>query len=253
MNYLENIIITDIEPPFVVHSEKGKKVRMTDRKFFGLSLCLDGQITYTMNGKKYISNQSNAVLLPIGGTYSLIGDKEGFFPLINFKCENLRNDKILVFPLENPQECIRIFENIKNMFLQNKSSLKIYSAFYELLSKVDFQNPKKLSIFQTIFTYIEENISNCELSNETIAEHVGISEVYLRKLFNSYYQTTPKQYILDVRIKKAQQLLVDTPFSVTAIAEKCGFSNPYHFCRAFKNKTKTTPTEYSRQNRIYEL
>lgn len=253
MNSLENMIITEIEPPFIVHSEKGKAVNMNNRKFFGLSLCLSGQITYTMKGKKYISNQNNAVLLPQGGTYSLIGDKEGFFPLVNFKCENLSNDEILIFPLENPQECIRIFEHLKNLFSQNKSVLKRFSVFYELLSKIALQTPHKPSFFQAIFTYIEENISDCELSNTKIAKHISISEVYLRKLFNTYYSTTPRQYILDTRIKKAQQLLVETPLSVTAIAEKCGFSSTYHFCRAFKSRTHTTPTEYARQNRIYTL
>ena len=75
----------------------------------------------------------------------------------------------------------------------------------------------------------------------------------MRKLFLSYYHITPKQYVLDIRIRKAKQLLCDTPFSVTAIAEECGFSSVYHFCRVFKEKTGFTPTEYANLNKIYQI
>ena len=87
MDNLDNIVITDIQTPIVVHSEKGRKFQMTNRQSYGLSLCISGQITYTMNGENYISHQNNAVLLPQGGTYSLFGDMEGLFPVINFKCK----------------------------------------------------------------------------------------------------------------------------------------------------------------------
>ena len=73
---------------------------MTNRQSYGLSLCISGQITYTMNGENYISDQNKAVLLPKGGTYSLHGDKEGFFPVVNFKCENFNCDEIVVVSLE---------------------------------------------------------------------------------------------------------------------------------------------------------
>ena len=40
---------------------------------------------------------------------------------------------------------------------------------------------------------------------------------------------------------------------INAVAEHCGFSNQYHFCRLFKEKTGLTPTEYMKQNRIYKI
>ncbi len=75
----------------------------------------------------------------------------------------------------------------------------------------------------------------------------------MRKLFLKQYKLTPKQYILQMRIQKAKQLLEESPFTVAAISEKCGFSNPYHFSRAFKQRTGLTPTQYAAQNRFYEI
>ncbi len=48
-------------------------------------------------------------------------------------------------------------------------------------------------------------------------------------------------------------MLVDTPFTVAAVAEECGFSSLYNFCRTFKNKTGMAPREYANINRIYQI
>ena len=253
MNNLDNIVITDIEIPIVVHSKKGRKFQMTNRQSYGLSLCISGQITYTMNGENYISDQNKAVLLPKGGTYSLQGDKEGLFPVVNFKCENFNCNEIVVVPLENSQACIKDFETLKDLFLHDKNHLKIYSAFYELLDKVSSANLRKQHPLASVIEYIAENIQSPELSNTRLARQIGISEVYLRKLFLACYNITPKQYILDIRIKKAKHMLINTPYTVTAISEECGFSSVYHFCRVFKEKTGFTPTEYANLNKIYQI
>lgn len=96
---LKDIILTDVEVPQTIHSEKGRYFEMHDRDSFGLSFCLQGEIIYNMNGKAYSSNPGNAVLLPRGGYYNLFGKKEGFFPLLNFQCEALDCDTVTVLPL----------------------------------------------------------------------------------------------------------------------------------------------------------
>ena len=253
MNILDDLVVTEVYLPIVVHSEKGRVFQMTNRPRYGLSLCMSGQITYTMNGKKYVSNETNAVLLPRGGTYSLLGDKDGFFPVLDFECENCSSSEILILPLENTQACIQNFESLKNLFLHNESKLKIFSSFYDLLSKVSSTSSQKHTPLNSLIPFIAENIQDPKLSNTDLAKQIGISEVYLRKLFLSHYQITPKQYILDIRINKAKQMLCDTPFSVASIAEECGFSSVYHFCRMFKQRTGMTPTQYTQNNRLFKI
>ena len=253
MDILDNIIITAIETPVIVHSEKGRNFQMKDRSCYGLSLCTRGQITYTMNGKRYISNQDNAILLPQGGEYTLFGDEEGIFPVVNFKCENFNCNEIIVFPLESPQACIKNFETLKHLFLQEANNLKIYHTFYELLDNVSSADFKEQYPLHPIVKYIADNIQNPKLSNSCLARQLSISEVYFRKLFFAHYNITPKQYILDVRIRNAKQLLRDTPFTVAAIAEKCGFTSVYHFCRAFKQRTGQTPTQYAINKRVFKI
>ena len=253
MNVLDNIIVTDIEKPMIVHSAKGRYQNMTNRQTFGISLCLSGQITYSMNGKDYVSDPSCAILLPQGGNYSIVGDKEGLFPLVNFKSENLNCNEFVILPLDNPQRCLKKFDTLKNLSFRNAERLEIMGTFYQLLAAVSYENTSKNNPLTSVMKFIEDNLSDPELSNIKLAQEISVSEVYLRKLFVKHLKTTPKQYILDARIRKAQQMLLDTPYSVTAISEKCGFSSLYSFCRSFKNKTDMTPTEYIAENRIFEI
>jgi len=56
-----------------------------------------------------------------------------------------------------------------------------------------------------------------------------------------------------MRIQKAKSLLTNGTHTITAVSEECGFSSLYHFCRAFKEKTGMTPTEYAKDSKIYQI
>ncbi|MBR2633955.1 MAG: helix-turn-helix transcriptional regulator [Clostridia bacterium] len=251
---LENpITVTDIRPPILVRSQKGRIFTMTRRQSFGISLCISGQITYRMNGSRYVSTPDCAVLLPQGGSYTLHDDENGLFPVINFLCEKPICSEILVLPLENPQGCLQDFKKLQNLFLFGEHRLQIFSVFYGMLQKIFPDNSPKNSRLLPVLQCIEANLSSPSLSNTTLSEKAGISEVYLRRIFREEYGTTPKQYILGIRIQKAKQMLSNTGLSVTAVSEACGFSSLFHFSRAFKEKTGLTPTEYLKENQLFHL
>ena len=249
---MENIIVTQLYSTVTIHAQKGKTFQKTDRECYSLSLCTEGQITYRMNGKEFVSTPDVAILLPKGISYSLQADKAGLFPLISFECKGLPIDEIQVLPLSDPGGCIAIYERINRLMWTKDGQLAAYGALYELLDKVFTAEPADARLSPAL-SYITENLSDPTLCNTRLAEVLGISEVYLRKLFLSRFGTTPRQYILDARISAAKKYLTDTQKSVTAVSEACGFSSVYHFCRAFKDKTATTPTQYARQNRIFRL
>ena len=250
MKLFRDLTVTEIEESVTVHFLKGKTVHMTNRRCYGLSFCSSGQLTYTQNGKQLVSDPSHAILLPMNGTYSIFGDREGYFPVLNFSCEDLNCPEILSIPLSNPQSCLRDCETLRSIFLFGGSRAKAFSVFYGLLDKLsDAASPGTNPLLPTIH-YIEANLQDPSLSNTQLAAEAGISEVYLRKLFSRHYHTTPKQYILELRLQKARQLLTQSPATVTETAEQCGFSSLYHFCRIFKEKTGLTPTQYAKRHTL---
>lgn len=250
METFRDLTVTEVEEPATVHFLKGKTVQMKNRRCYGLSFCSSGQLTYTQNGKQFLSDPDHAVLLPLNGTYSIFGDREGYFPVLNFSCEGLNCPEILSIPLSNPQSCLRDCETLRTLFLFGGSRAKAFSVFYGLLDKLsDAARPGTDPLVPAI-RYIEANLHDPTLSNTQLAAEAGISEVYLRKLFARHYHTSPKQYILELRLQKARQLLTQSPATVTETAEQCGFSSPYHFCRIFKEKTGLTPTQYAKRHKL---
>ena len=250
---LNDITLTSVHPPIIVLSGKGHRHVESKRKYYALSLCYGGQITYTMNGKTYVSVPGTVVILPKNGAYSLVGDKEGIFPVLNFDCEENLCDTITVLPLSNPDACLRDCENLQRLFLFPENRLRIFSAFYELLNKVFRNQRPQENLLYPAIRYIEQNISDPNLSNTVLAGMIGFSEVYFRKLFSQHYGITPRQYILNARIQQAKQLLTTNRYSITKLAEVCGFSSVYHFCRAFKQHTGTTPTQYAKQHATFQI
>jgi len=248
----DKIVVTEIYEPFTVLSKKGKYLEQKSRKNCGLSFCLGGRIQYLSKGKEIVSDERSVVFLPEGAKYTLLGESDGRFPLINFKCTGELGDEVLSFPMPDKAACIRLYERIKDLFLLQGSRLEIFATFYELLQLACAEEKPRVGRLEEALAYIETHLFEPCLSNESIARDLGISEVYLRKLFRQGVRTTPKQYVLGLRLARAKQLLCHTSFSVTQISAECGFSCVYHFCRAFKSKVGCTPGEFASRSAFAE-
>ena len=253
MEKLNKIVVTDILEVITVYSPKGRLGTMKNRDSYGLSFCEEGQITYTHKGEKYISDADHAMILPQGESYTLKGDKNGFFPVINFKCDGFLTDKIVSIPINNPKSYIKDFEQIKSLFLFERNRAKVMSIFYGMIHKLTLGKSAETELLAPAMMFLEKNLALPNLSNEMLASKCNISEVYFRKLFLAKFGITPRQYIIEARISSAKQLLAEGGLKINAVSEKCGFTNPYHFCRAFKEKVGVTPTEYMKQNRFYKI
>lgn len=253
MDFLNSMTVSDIINVYTVFSPKGREEIITDRKTYALSFCQSGQITYTHGGKRFVSDTAHAIILPQGQTYQLYGDKSGVFPVINFTSTNFISDTMILVPIKSPETYIKDFEKMKALSLFEGNRTKIMSIFYGILHRLYCDNIELPGILCPAMEYLKTNYASHDLNNRMLADVCNISEVYFRKLFSCVYNTTPKQYITDIRIDRAKQLLSDGILKINTIACECGFSNQYHFCRTFKTRTGMTPTEYMKRNRISEI
>ncbi len=250
MDILKDITVTEITDAFTVHSQKGKSNMTINRNNYGLSLCYGGQITYSHKGKRIVSDSSCVVFLPKGETYLVLREKTGDFPVINFDCRSLLCNTPISFPVFDNESLLKDFEQIKSLLPFADNRAKIMSIFYNMLHKISVSGNSEFNILLPAIKYIEQNISDSGLNNNLLAEQCNISEVYFRRLFVKKYGISPRQYIINARVTKAKQLLTDGILKINSVCEQCGFSNPYHFCRLFKEKTGLTPTEFMKKNKI---
>lgn len=249
---LERITVTDIKEILTVFSPKGRAETIENRKSFGLSFCIDGQITYTHNGARIISDRDHAVLLPMGQTYKLYGDQTGSFPVINFTCTEALCDTVVALPLQNAEVYIKDMEKLRALSLFGQNRAEMMSVFYHILHGLSAQGPS-VELLRPAIQYLASHYQDPELTNAELAKQCKISEIYFRRIFASCYRTTPRQFLIDLRINKAKQLLSEGAWKINAVASQCGFSNPYHFSRVFKEKTGLTPTEYWKRYRVCRI
>ena len=93
-------------------------------------------------------------------------------------------------------------------------------------------------------TAIEENFSDPNMTLESIAESLYISQSYLSRLFKKYTEVSFKEYVQSVRFEKSMEFLTETSLSVEEIAASCGIRDLPTFYTIFKKKTGTSPHQY---------
>ena len=92
---------------------------------------------------------------------------------------------------------------------------------------------------------IYKNISNPYFELSKSIAKTGFDKDHFRRCFKSSTGMTPAQYLTELRITRAKQLLTDSKaFSISSIAESCGFSDNLYFSSCFKKHVGLSPREY---------
>lgn len=116
------------------------------------------------------------------------------------------------------------------------------------LEKVGFEilDDLKQRLIEEIKVFLRQKIESPEpiKVTEQIAKLTGYDYSYVSSLFSQSVGITIEQYIIDLRIEKAKELLKYDDLNLNAIADLLGYSHPSHFSRQFKQQTGSTPTEF---------
>ena len=133
---------------------------------------------------------------------------------------------------------------------------ELEKRFYQLVQGMEqcLEKQKGYSrVVSDIRTYCSQHLSDSALGGQMITDHFGLSATYLNQLFKQELGMTIKQYISEMRMERAEQLLAQTYETVDEIAAKCGYSNGNYFAKAFRENRKMSPTDYrKRMEKRYE-
>lgn len=133
---------------------------------------------------------------------------------------------------------------IKNLLALNSALKNTYTRQIKVLApevKIESDDQKLL---KNIMLYLEENLTNSQLSVEELSRHVGMSRSTLyNKVFELTGQT-PVEFIRSVKLDKAAVLLEKSDMNIAQIAYTVGFSTPNYFAKSFKAKFNMLPSEY---------
>lgn len=121
-----------------------------------------------------------------------------------------------------------------------------YGRNDELEKKVDEVHVKSPDekLMERVMEVINKNISNADLSIDEIAEEVGISRVHLHRKMKELTGQTPHDFIRNIRLKQAANLLAGQNMNITEVMYACGFNNAASFSTIFKKFYGMSPREY---------
>lgn len=115
-------------------------------------------------------------------------------------------------------------------------------ACVEFLRSERHGSVRRLSVMA--MEYIKEHSAESDLSLMAVCNHLSVSMSYFGIFFKEKTGKTFIEYLTEVRMDKAKELLANSDLMLYAIAEKVGYENPAYFTTAFKKNNGMNPKEY---------
>ncbi|MFL5743507.1 MAG: helix-turn-helix transcriptional regulator [Niastella sp.] len=97
-------------------------------------------------------------------------------------------------------------------------------------------------------TILDENFDR-HITIPQLARQAGINEAKLKEGFRELYGNSIHNYLQQLRLEKAKQLLLTTTMPITDITYHIGYSHVTHFTSLFKKEFGLTPTEWRKENK----
>ena len=241
--------------------------------YFEIFVVLKGKIYHYIDGKKILLQPGNAVIIPPNVSHQILPFDttmecryvnitciEQKFPLY---CKNLSCGDINIIKPHTLQLTDKQFSFVESYIDQivesqhKKNDHLILSSFFSYTLSIflfDISNVPNEDI--SLNAYPEWLINFLSALSALRLEDIQINELY--KLsgysqsafsiqFKKYMKQTLVQYVNDLKLDYASNLLQKTNFSHVYIANKIGFLNLGHFNRLFKQKYGITPSQYRKQ------
>ncbi len=100
--------------------------------------------------------------------------------------------------------------------------------------------------------YLSSNYSQNIKINE-LADYIGVNRSYLTICFKKEFGCSPKEFLMDIRTKKAKSLLKFTDMQIKEVAESVGYIDQLAFSKAFKKQIGMSPSDYRKNQELLVL
>lgn len=235
------------------------KVQRKSLDFYSIIYVMEGQMEVEYGGKIFQVGENEAVLLDFREPHSYRAasgrldkwemlfkgnEAEAWYSLIT---EEEKHCFKVIGKLKRTLE--NLMEELEKPVPQDHTiSLLIHKMFCNMVD----QNAVTLSPpVEEAVRFMNSHFGS-PIQISEISEHVSLSRYYFTRLFRKETGRTPNEYLAEVRINYAREMLAEKILSVSEIAERCGFTNTSHFTRFFREKTGQTPAAFRKSFSLME-
>lgn len=142
------------------------------------------------------------------------------------------------------QNLLRSHDRLRNTFSGHQLPV-------DRIKTPDSKSPDE-RLLERVNRIIASHIADTSLSAESVAHEVGLSRVHLYRKLKELTNQSARDYIRNIRLAKAAEILSQKKVAVAEVAQLVGFSNPSNFATSFKEVYGMTPTQYMEENRSKE-
>ena len=136
----------------------------------------------------------------------------------------------------------QFYREIKKRFTQN------FSRTEKLLASLEKNRPQEAAFMQKINTLIKVNIENEDFGTEELCKAMFLSRTQLFRKMKTIVKEAPANYIRNLRLQKAKELLETSDLTISEVAYKSGFQTINHFTKVFKEQYGIPPSVYRQSN-----
>ena len=137
----------------------------------------------------------------------------------------------------------RIAQRVSEQFILDRIRSDRERQYVPLRAQVGVSHQSLIKVAELMEANIEKT-----LSLERIAQQTGLSRRQIERLFKRHLNCVPKRYYLELRLKRARELLLQTAMPIMDITTACGFQSPPHFSKCYR-KQFGHPPSVERQSR----
>lgn len=152
------------------------------------------------------------------------------------------------FKAQNPDAISSCLSRIEEEAEQKILNEHLISAHIHMLlslivsNREDYATENSRRVANCIH-YMKENIQR-PITLQELAVHVHLSTFYLSRVFKKYTDSSPGEYLLNLRLSHAKMLLITTSHPIATVADLCGFNDSVHFINIFRKKIGATPLQF---------
>jgi AraC family transcriptional regulator len=123
---------------------------------------------------------------------------------------------------------LRLLYQIQQEVTDHQMNIPLSPHYTRLKRSIDFMHEKFAA----------------RISLQDIANIAELSPTYFHRIFTETFKVTPNEYLNQIRLNKAKELLAKTSNTVNEISAQCGFENTAYFSYLFKRRQQCSPSKY---------
>ena len=228
----------------------------------------DDNVEIRDDGHKYALHENDFILIPAETPYELVPETDkwetNWVAFGGYACERLLGDLNLSKPTvvtvtdntipKGLFTSIYVSVNSDHVFGHQIASGYVYNLilWYRqtiLLGEMNRLRKNSQQILSMAIRYIEENARR-DITLREIAEHVGISQQHICRIFRDHLNVHSTEYITRIRLNLAMDMILNTNLPMSEVAKECGFRSASYFSTVFGKYEHMTPNEYRKRYRV---